>query len=125
MAKLLVVDDSVDVAHLIAEMLGREGHDVDVLHDGRQVVEKLKGGAVYDVIITDLIMPDLDGVGVMRYLNKVEDKTPVLVLSGGGVTISSDDALRAVVNMAAGVLAKPVKCDELLEKIESAMRSHD
>ena len=121
MANLLVVDDSIDVAELISEMLEREGHTVSISHDGRQAIARINAGESYDVIITDLIMPELDGVGFLKYMQKTGNKTPVLVLSGGGVTISSREALKSVGTMAVGVLAKPIKCAELLEKIETAM----
>lgn len=121
MAKIIVADDSVDVATMIAEMIEREGHDVDIVYDGRQLIEKIENGNSYDVIVTDLLMPDVDGFGVLSHLRNQKIDVPVFVLSGGGVTLNSDDALRAVENMATGVMKKPIKCADLIEKINSVL----
>ncbi len=121
MAKLLVIDDSPDVAQLISEMLRREGHDVEVSFDGRQAIDLIDSGQSFDAILTDLIMPELDGVGVIHQLREMGDDTPVLVLSGGGVTINSSDALKSVEGLARAVLKKPVKYEELLDKVNSVL----
>ena len=84
MSKLLVVDDNEEVAELICEMLVDAGYEVSVSHDGRQVIERLDNGEKFDVIISDLIMPEIDGFGLLSELRDRHDETPVLVLSGGG-----------------------------------------
>ena len=119
MAKILLADDSIDVASMLCEMLMREGHHVDVVYNGRKLVERVDNGGAYDVIFTDLLMPDLDGFGAIRHLRNKGVKTPVFVMSGGGVTLNSDDALRAVEAMATGIMKKPVRCADLIEKIQS------
>ncbi|MGH1403680.1 MAG: response regulator [Alphaproteobacteria bacterium] len=121
MAKLLVIDDSPDVAQLISEMLRREGYEVEVSFDGRQAIDMIGSGQEFDVILTDLIMPELDGVGLIHQLREMKNETPVLVLSGGGVTINSSDALKSVEGLATDVLQKPVKYEELLEKVRSVL----
>ncbi len=121
MARLLVVDDSLDVVQLLSEMLRREGHEVDVANNGVEALDAINGDIAYDVVISDLIMPELDGFGLVRKLKEAGNPIPIIVLSGGGVTLKSDDALKAVENLVSGVLKKPIKCDELLEKIDAAM----
>lgn len=121
MARLLIVDDSLDVVQLLSEMLRREGHDVDVANNGVEALEAINGDVQYDVVISDLIMPEMDGFGLIRRLKEEGNQTPIIVLSGGGVTLKSEDALKAVENLVSGVLKKPIKCDELLEKIDAAM----
>ena len=117
MAKVLVVDDNSDVAHLLSEILQREGHEVEVSYDGSQVVDRLEAGEVFDIILTDLIMPELDGIGLVKYIKEKRNDTPIIALSGGGVTIDSEDALKAVGSMVSGVLKKPIQYDELLKII--------
>src|SRR5207253_10709730 len=58
--RVLVVDDEVGVAEALAEMLGRDGHTVDVANDGARALELLETGT-YDVIVSDTRMPVLDG----------------------------------------------------------------
>jgi CheY-like chemotaxis protein len=119
MAKILLADDSVDVASMLCEMLMREGHHVDVVHNGRKLVEHVENSGSYDVIFTDLLMPELDGFGALYLLRSKGVKTPIFVMSGGGVTLNSDDALRAVEALDTGVMKKPVKCADLIERIQS------
>ncbi|PCJ99499.1 MAG: hypothetical protein COA45_05535 [Zetaproteobacteria bacterium] len=117
MANLLVVDDNIDVAELISEILVHEGHCVKVSYNGREAVNRIESGEKFDIIITDLIMPDLDGLGILEYLKEKEDKTPVLILSGGGTTISADTALSSVKNSATAILSKPIKFKELIDQV--------
>lgn len=121
MAHILLAEDSNDIAQLISEFLKLEGHEVEVVGTGREAVDMLRKGIQYDVIITDLIMPELDGFGVLRYVLGNSIDIPVIVLSGGGVTISSGDALKAVEGMAAAVIQKPVAFTELSQKINGVL----
>lgn len=119
MAQLLVIDDNIDVAHLISEMLEREGHKVEISTNGRDAINRLEKGETFDVIITDLIMPDLDGMGVLHYIRDHKADIPVLVLTGGGVTIKPEEALKAASGLASDVLTKPIKYGALLEKVDA------
>jgi CheY-like chemotaxis protein len=67
--RILVVDDEPLVTMLMAEALVLEGHDVDTARDGREALEKVSACA-YDVILSDLRMPGLDGVGLYRGLDQ-------------------------------------------------------
>jgi CheY-like chemotaxis protein len=67
--RILVVDDEPLVTMLIAETLTLEGHDVDTAKDGQEALEKVSACA-YDVILSDLRMPVLDGVGLYRGLDQ-------------------------------------------------------
>ncbi len=119
MVRVLLAEDNKDVADLIAEMLEMEGHQVEVVSNGLLAVDLLKSGAEFDVVITDLIMPVLDGIGVLRYVLAQEQRIPVIVLSGGGVTIGSQDALRVVEGMANAVLQKPIVHNDLIQAVTS------
>jgi CheY-like chemotaxis protein len=74
-ARILVVDDEPLVAGLMAETLGREGYEVDTAKNGREALEKIAARS-YDVILSDLRMPDLDGVGLYR---EIESQQPALL----------------------------------------------
>jgi len=68
-ACILVVDDEPLVAALIADALGLEGYEVETAKDGREALEKIAARS-YDVILSDLRMPELDGVGLYRELEQ-------------------------------------------------------
>jgi CheY-like chemotaxis protein len=68
-AHILVIDDEPLVAALLADILGLEGYEVDTAKNGREGVEKIAARS-YDVILSDLRMPELDGVGLYRELEQ-------------------------------------------------------
>jgi len=68
-AHILVIDDEPLVAALMADILGLEGYEVDTAKNGREGVEKIAARS-YDVILSDLRMPELDGVGLYRELEQ-------------------------------------------------------
>lgn len=121
MARVLVVDDSVDMLEMLAEVLLREGHQVEKASNGAEALKFFDDGHEFDVVLSDLIMPVLDGFGLMKELSRRGIVVPVIILSGGGVTMDSAEALRVVENMAFSVLKKPIKCEVLFEQINHAM----
>jgi len=68
-ALILVVDDEPLVAGLMADVLATEGHEVDMARNGREALEKIAARS-YDLIVSDLRMPELDGVGLYRELER-------------------------------------------------------
>ncbi len=123
MARILLVEDSDDVAQLMASMLQREGYGVDIACDGRKALDLLEKGEVYNLIITDLLMPNLDGVGLVQEVNEKYDNIPVIVISGGGVTLDSGAALSAVKDRVFAVMRKPVDFEKMMHAVKGAIAS--
>lgn len=121
MSKILIIDDNVDFAEFLSEFLKREGYETFSVHDGHKAIEHLDAGNQYDVIITDMIMPNMDGIGFLHYLNKTGINVPTLVLSGGGITMKPEDALKTVEHLVAGTFSKPVDYQKLLDKINQLL----
>jgi CheY-like chemotaxis protein len=95
MAHVLVVDDEADGREFVSRFLGRIGHRVDVATDGRQALRKLLNDTI-DVLVLDVRMPELDGVGlleVMRSYLRWHD-LPVVVLSAHATGDELDRARR-------------------------------
>jgi DNA-binding NtrC family response regulator len=82
-ARVLIVDDSVQERQSLAEMISELGYEVESAQDGEEALEKLEGGT-FDVIITDLVMPRVDGCQLLRTLLDRGDLTPSIVLTGFG-----------------------------------------
>jgi len=78
--RILLVEDTPDLAEAIIERLHADGHAVDWLTDGDQA-SKLLSYQQYSLIILDLGLPKLDGMGVLKQLRQRKDKTPVLILT--------------------------------------------
>jgi len=83
MAKILVIDDEEAVRFTVKEVLVRAGYDVDTASDGKEGIEKLKDSGA-DLVITDVIMPGIDGVAVLNHVRAEFQNVPVVVISGGG-----------------------------------------
>lgn len=80
MAKLLIVDDTKDTCDLLVRLFSRCGHDCACLYDGTSVVERLRS-ARHDLVLLDVMMPNLDGFAVLRAIRADADpdvaRTPV------------------------------------------------
>ena len=82
MARILLVDDSADIRHLLGTILKDEGHDVAVASDGVQAIEAIKNGAP-DLMILDIMMPRMDGYGVLKEMRDggIKEDVKILVLT--------------------------------------------
>jgi DNA-binding response OmpR family regulator len=116
--RLLVVEDNLDLAELLAERLGTAGFAVDVVGSGGDARDALRG-AHYSAVILDLGLPDSDGLSVLKNLRVREDATPVLVLTArGGV----HDRVTGLRSGADDYLVKPFAFEELLARLHALLR---
>ena len=111
-ARVLVVDDDAEIRTLLSRHLRRLGYTVEEAGDGEEALA-LVGKVVPDVVVTDMAMPRLDGLGLLKALRSTDPDLPVIVLTGQG---SLDNAIHA---MREGVLfdylLKPLPDLALLE----------
>ena len=116
--KILLVEDTPDLAEAIIERLHADGHAVDWLTDGEQA-SKLLSYQQYSLIILDLGLPKLDGMGVLKQLRQRKDKTPVLILTArSGI----EDRVDALDLGADDYLVKPVDLRELSARCRALIR---
>jgi DNA-binding response OmpR family regulator len=117
--RILLVEDEVRLAENIAAAL-REvpGFAVDCAHDG-QLGASLAENRCYDLIILDLMLPLLDGQGVLRKLRAARDLTPVLILTARGESTSIVELLNAGAD---DYLAKPFDLGELIARTKALIR---
>jgi two-component system NtrC family sensor kinase len=108
---VLVVDDEADVAETLADMLSADGHRVETAANGLRALEKLQDGG-YDLILSDLKMPELDGPGLYRALvqRKSELARKVIFLTGDGLSPQIKEFLEQTHVVS---LAKPFTPDEV------------
>lgn len=121
MAKILLAEDKEDMAQLMAEIMRGEGHDITIAQDGSQAIETLKVDENYDLVVTDVIMPVKDGIDVVNHLKTMQKRIPTIVISGGGITVSSDSALKAIENEVDIVLKKPINIKTLVDSINELL----
>ena len=114
MSRVLVVDDEPAIRFALAEMLGDRGHDVVEVASGDQALPHL---ADVDVVVTDLAMPGLDGLGLLREARRRVPGLPVIVLTARGSEKSAVEAMRAG---AEDYLTKPFDVDEVALAVSRA-----
>lgn len=116
--QILCIDDEPLLRELLKEMLERDGHAVEVSDSGQSGLETFRQaqqqGRPFDVVITDLGMPYIDGRQVARTLKRESPSTPVVMLTGWGTLMKEDDSLPTQVD---GVLSKPPRSKELRETL--------
>ncbi len=119
MARILLVDDEINMAKTQAKILQRKGYVVETASNGREAL-RILGETPFDVVITDLKMPTMDGMQLLREMNVKERGCAVIVLTGHG-TIES--AVEAMQRGAADYLTKPCNPEELLLKVDKLLET--
>jgi DNA-binding response OmpR family regulator len=118
MSRVLVVEDNAELAAGIRYNLELEGYEVRVAEDGRAAVDEVLAFAP-DLVILDLMLPDVDGFQVLRTLRDQGVQVPVLVLTARG---EEADKVRAFRLDAAQYVTKPFGLLELLERVKGLLR---
>lgn len=113
MAKVLVVEDSAAVRLAVTEVIEQAGHAVESAENGRIAIDILEREA-FDLIVTDVLMPEADGVEVIKAVRARHPDTRVLAMSGGAPNLPAGYALKMAEMFAAdAVLFKPFLNEEL------------
>lgn len=116
--KLLVVEDDATTSTYIARGLREEGHAVDVVSDGRDGLVQATAGQ-YDVLILDRMLPELDGLALLKTLRGAGNTTPVLLLTAMGAVEDRIDGLNAGAD---DYLVKPFAFGELSARVNALAR---
>jgi DNA-binding NtrC family response regulator len=120
MVKVLVVDDEQNLRKVLAAMLRRNGYEVTVAADGEQgLAEFQKNGA--DIVITDLVMPKLGGMDILKSVNASDPEVPVIIITAHGTV---DSAVEAIKLGAFDYITKPFDQAEIQAVIAKADRTH-
>lgn len=118
MAEILIIDDDADVRTTLFKLVRLSGHTVSAPSNVEEIAAAVRGGN-YDLVITDLIMPELDGIEVAKLVREAKPKCPILAISGGTGNSSPDLMLHMVKVLGANAtLKKPFTRAQL----ETAMR---
>ncbi len=118
--RILVVDDEANMVRTLAKILARKGHEVATAKSGNEALQQLQAGG-FDVVITDLNMPEMDGMQLLREVHARQLRPSVLVLTGHGTIQSAVEAMKLG---AADYLIKPCQPDELILKVHQALEKH-
>ena len=123
MAKLLIIDDERGIRNTLREILADEGHEVDVAENGKQGLEMTCQKA-YDLIFSDIKMPEMDGIEVLKALKEGEEpiEAPIVMISGHG---DVETAVQALKIGAYDFLLKPLDLNRILITTKNALESKD
>ena len=117
MARILIVDDEEMDRVLLAEVLNAAGHEPFFASDGRSALKVWRGSS-FDLVVTDMVMPELDGLGLLEALQAEDPGVRVIAISG----TTAKGLNKAGLLGAHAILTKPVDPSELLEEIERAVK---
>jgi len=121
MAQLLLVEDDLAIADPLSRALRRDGHDVELVTQGRLALEATVT-ARFDLVILDLGLPDMDGLEVCRRLRLADRELPVLMLTARADEV---DAVAGLDSGADDYVAKPFRVAELLARVRAHTRRGD
>jgi CheY-like chemotaxis protein len=114
-AKILIVDDEQFVRNLLENVLGRHGHQVAAVCDAEQALAALAAKSDYDLMLTDVVMPGMDGFDLLRRVRSAYPHVKVIVLTGYARKQSISDFL---LYGADEYLSKPFQVQELVAAVD-------
>lgn len=117
---ILVVDDDIVAAELLSEVLTKEGYSVTVSTSGTEAV-RAGEATFFDIVITDLKMPEFSGIDVLDAFKRMSPQTIVFVITAFG---SFETAINAIQNGAYDYMVKPFKIDEIKTKVKRCIEQH-
>jgi diguanylate cyclase (GGDEF)-like protein len=116
--KILLVDDDPAILEILADLMSIFGHEYETAQNGIEALEHLKHN-FFQIVLTDMMMPDMDGMELLKYINCNYPQIKVIVVTGYDRTFTYTDVIRAG---ASDFISKPFNTDELEAKINRIVR---
>ena len=120
--RILIVDDDDALRSIIARALSRQGYDVVEASDGRKGLAYVDADGA-DLVITDILMPVMEGIEFIDHLRREHPTVPVIAMSGGGMLLRSDCLRMARLMGARGTLQKPFDVGQLVTMVTNVLDS--
>ncbi len=120
MARVLLIDDEMPFRQTIAKFLTRAGYEVVEAENGQLGLRAFEQSK-FDAIVTDIIMPDIEGLELIRTVRSIDPNIPVVAMSGGGRVSGMQPLKVAKILGASAVLYKPFERAQLLEAMAAAL----
>lgn len=116
--RILIAEDEVHLAEALTQILKKHHYSVDAVHDGRDALDYALSG-IYDLLLLDVMMPEMDGFSVLKTLRNDGFSTPVILLTAKG---EISDKVTGLDYGADDYIAKPFSTEELMARIRAALR---
>jgi len=121
MSRILIVEDTKLMRDSLVDVLSAAGHEIVTADNGLLAVELVAEGSCFDIIVTDIIMPEMDGIQTILELQTMLPEARIIAISGGSARMDKAQGLETASRLGAiAVLEKPFEVDALLGAIESA-----
>ncbi len=120
MARILIIDDDPQIQELFSRVLSDRGHEVETAMNGREGL-RIQRSEPADLIICDLVMPEMDGLEVIRELRHDESRAPLIAVTGGSY-VASEENLRVAGHLGATrIVSKPVSLGALAGMVDQLL----
>ena len=116
--KILVVDDDKEIVELLSIYVKNEGYEVVKAYDGKQALEKISAHPDIDLMILDIMMPEMDGMEVVKELRK-ESQIPIIMLTAKTTDM---DKIQGLIAGADDYVTKPFNPLEIMARVKSLLR---
>jgi two-component system, OmpR family, response regulator ArlR len=116
--RILIVEDEIGLAEALTQILKKQHYSVDTVHDGQSGLDYIVSG-IYDLILLDIMLPEMDGITILKKIRAQGITTPVILLTAKG---DIPDKVSGLDYGADDYVAKPFSTDELLARIRAALR---
>lgn len=120
MSKILIIEDEEKIARFVELELSHEGYETDKATNGREGLEKIESGG-YDLVILDIMLPELNGIEVLRRARRTTDVPVILLTARDSIT----DKVSGLDMGANDYITKPFALEELLARIRAILRSSE
>jgi CheY-like chemotaxis protein len=116
MPKILVIDDDPSIVTMLKKMLERAGYEVDIASNGSEGLEKIESSPP-DLLVTDIVMPEKEGLELIFYLRKKNPRLKIIAISGGG-RFNYDGYLTSAKHLGADMIfQKPLVHKEFIQAV--------
>ena len=120
MARILLIDDDDGVRAVLSRVLTGAGHEVASHASGRAALAAPEAAAC-DLVLTDVLMPDMDGVEILRAFSKRASRPRLVVMTGGSAVLGMDFLAIAPALGADATIAKPIRAKDLVAAVAAAL----
>jgi CheY-like chemotaxis protein len=117
--RILLVEDEKDLAQVVCEILKTLPAQVVVATNGREAIRMIESDQSFDLVLLDLVLPQLNGLEVLRRLRRLSTKTKVILSTGYVASLDSKDLAGLEIS---GLLGKPYMPNQLLAAVRAALR---
>lgn len=121
MAKILIIDDNEQVRKVMASYLEHDNHEIALAADGKQGISRLQS-QTFDLVITDIIMPEQDGLEVLMWLKTQVNRPKVIAVSGGSPSLDLNYLMTMAQRLSADkALQKPIDFETLTTAVRELL----